>query len=122
MTKKTIIIGIAGASASGKSLLANTIVDEIGSNRVVVIHEDSYYRDNNHLSFEERARINYDHPDAFEHELLYQHLKKLQAGETVQVPIHDHKLYTRSSQTQLVGQHTIIVLEGVLLFVDPQLQ
>ena len=76
MTQPTIILGIAGPSASGKSLLANTIVNGLGSDQVVIISEDSYYKDNSHLPFEEREKINYDHPDAFDHSLLFEHLKK----------------------------------------------
>ena len=122
MTQKTIIIGIAGASASGKSLLANTIVNELGSDRVVVISEDSYYKDHSNIPFEERAKINYDHPDALDHELLYQHLIQLQNGETVDVPIYNHSQHLRDKETRRIGQHTIIVLEGILLFVEKKLR
>ena len=80
MKKNTIIIGISGASASGKSLLANTIVNELGSGQVVVISEDAYYKDHTNLPFDERVKINYDHPDSFDHDLLYRHLLQLQAG------------------------------------------
>lgn len=120
--KNTIIIGISGASASGKSLLAKTIIEELGSKQVAIISEDSYYKNFPDMPFEERTKINYDHPDAFEHELLYQHLQQLQEGKTVQVPIHNHAEYLRAEQTRTVGQHTIIVLEGVLLFVEPKLR
>ena len=75
MNNHTIIIGISGASASGKSLLANTIVNELGSDQVAVISEDSYYKDLHHLSVAERAKMNFDHPDALDHELLIQQLK-----------------------------------------------
>lgn len=122
MTEETMIIGIAGPSASGKSLLANTIVDELGSNQVVVIAEDSYYRDYPDLSIEECAKINYDHPDAFEHSLLQEHLHQLQNGKTVNVPIYNHSQHARAKETRKVGQHAIIVLEGILLFVEPELR
>ena len=88
MTKKAIIIGIAGPSASGKSLLANTIVNELGSDQVVVISEDSYYKDNSHLQLAQREQINYDHPDAFDHALLSDHLRRLQEGDSVEIPIY----------------------------------
>ena len=120
--KSCIIIGISGASASGKSLLANTIVKELGSKQVVVISEDSYYKNNSHLPLEERATINYDHPDAFDHHLLAQHLIQLQAGESVEVPIYNHTLHAREQQTRQVGPHAIIVMEGILLFVDRELR
>ncbi|EKD72867.1 MAG: hypothetical protein ACD_45C00557G0002 [uncultured bacterium] len=122
MTKKTIIIGISGASASGKSLLASTIVNELGSDQVVVISEDSYYKDHSNIPLEERAKINYDHPNSLDHELLYQHLLQLQAGQPVEVPIYSHSMHIREKETRKIGQHTIIVLEGILLFVEKQLR
>ncbi|PIQ43875.1 MAG: uridine kinase [Gammaproteobacteria bacterium CG11_big_fil_rev_8_21_14_0_20_46_22] len=122
MKNKTIIIGIAGASASGKSLLANTIVNELGSDQVVIISEDSYYKDLRHLPLAERAKVNFDHPDAFDHNLLCEHLDKLQNGETVDIPVYNHAEHIRSEKTRTVGQHTIIVIEGILLFVDPNLR
>lgn len=121
-SQNCIIIGISGASASGKSLLAKTIVNELGSNQVVVISEDSYYKDRADLPFEARTKINYDHPDAFDHSLLCQQLKELQQGKTVQVPIYNHTLHEREKQTRQVGQHTIIVLEGILLFCEEELR
>lgn len=120
--KNTIIIGISGASASGKSLLANTIVSELGSDQVVVISEDSYYKDHSNIPFEERAKINYDHPDSFDHELLCHHLSQLQQGKAVEVPIYNHSLHIREKETRSIGQHAIIVLEGILLFVEPHLR
>jgi uridine kinase len=120
--KKIIIIGIAGASASGKSLLANTIVDELGTDQVVVISEDSYYKDHSNIPFDERAKINYDHPNSMDHELLYQHLQQLQEGKSVNIPIYNHAMHTRDQKTRKIGQHVIIVLEGILLFVEPKLR
>jgi uridine kinase len=122
LTQKIIIIGIAGASASGKSLLANTIVNELGSDQVVVISEDSYYKDHSNIPFEERTKINYDHPNALDHALLYEHLLQLQNGQPVQVPIYNHSMHLREKETRTIGQHTIIVLEGILLFVEKKLR
>jgi len=122
MSNHTIIIGISGASASGKSLLANTIVNELGSDRVVVISEDSYYKHLPHLPFEERAKMNFDHPDALDHELLIEHLKILQQGKAVEIPRYDFNLHQRKTETRHIGQHRIIVLEGILLFVDAALR
>lgn len=118
MTKKAIIIGISGPSASGKSLLANTIVNELGSEKVVVISEDAYYKNNIDLPFAAREKINYDHPDAFDHALLCEHLRLLQQGESVQIPIYSHAEHRRLEKTRDIGKHTIIVLEGILLFTD----
>lgn len=122
MKNNTIIIGISGASASGKSLLANTIVNELGSGQVVVISEDAYYKDRNDLPFEEREKINYDHPDSFDHELLYKHLQQLQAGESIESPVYNFSTHARQKETRLIGKHAIIVLEGILLFVEPKLR
>jgi uridine kinase len=122
MQKKCIIIGISGASGSGKSLLAKTIVNQLGSNQVVIISEDSYYKDHAGLSPEERRRINYDHPDAFDHALLCQHLLQLRNEQAIEIPIYNHALDAREIETRTVGPHTIIVLEGILLFVEKQLR
>ena len=122
MSKQAIIIGIAGPSASGKSLLANTIVNELGSDQVVVISEESYYKDNSHLPFSEREKINYDHPDSFDHALLCEHLHRLQQGKSVDIPIYSHSKHMRLSETRTIGPHTIIVLEGILLFCDQKVR
>lgn len=120
--KSTIIIGISGASASGKSLLANTIVNELGSDQVVVISEDAYYKDHSNLPFEERTKINYDHPDSIDHKLLQKHLLQLQQGKSIDVPIYNHAMHIREKETRPTGQHVIIVLEGILLFVEQSLR
>lgn len=120
--KNTIIIGISGASASGKSLLANTIVNELGSDQVVIISEDAYYKNHSDIPFEERAKINYDHPDAFDHDLLYDQLIQLQEGKSIEIPIYNHSQHLRETKTRCIGSHAIIVLEGILLFVEPKLR
>ncbi|MBU0455894.1 MAG: uridine kinase [Pseudomonadota bacterium] len=122
MNNKTIIIGIAGASGSGKSLLSNTIVNEMGSKKVEVISEDSYYKDLGDMPFEERAKINYDHPNSVDHELLLNHLTALKAQENIKVPIYDFAMHSRKEETRKIGGHTIIILEGILLFVDQHLR
>ena len=122
MSKETMIIGISGPSASGKSLLANTLVNELGSDQVVVISEDAYYRDQSHMDFEERIKTNYDHPDAFEHDLLISQLNTLKAKQTIHVPVYDFSQHVRSNQTTTVGPRHIVVVEGILLFTDPDLR
>lgn len=121
-TDKVIIIGISGPSASGKSLLAKTIVNEIGSDQVVVIPEDSYYKNLDHLSMEERSKTNFDHPDAFDHQLLLDQLQMLKRGESINVPQYDFTEHKRKNESQKVGKHRIIILEGILLFVDEALR
>ena len=122
MKKKVIIIGISGPSASGKSLLANTIINELGSDQVMVISEDSYYKDNSHMPFEDREKINYDHPEAFDHALLCEHLRLLQLGQSIDIPIYSHSQHIRLPKTRTISNHTIIVLEGILLFSDLDLR
>ena len=122
MNKKVIIIGISGPSASGKSLLAKTIINELGSDQVVVISEDAYYKDCSHMPFVEREKINYDHPEAFDHELLCEHLRQLQEGKSIEIPVYSHSQHLRLPETRTIGDHAIIVLEGILLFSDQALR
>jgi uridine kinase len=122
VSQEVIIIGIAGPSGSGKSLMASTIVSEIGSDQVVVISEDSYYKDLGDMPQDARKSVNFDHPDAFDHALLCENLKQLQQGEGVEIPQYDHSTHSRLKTTKHIGKHTIIVLEGILLFADPTLR
>lgn len=120
--KKTIIIGISGASASGKSCIARNLLSELGSDQVSVISEDAYYKDLSHLSFEERSNTNFDHPDSLDHDLLLQHLQRLQNGESVDIPKYDFSNHLRMQETRHIDEHRIIILEGILLFVDKPLR
>jgi uridine kinase len=119
------IIAIAGASASGKSLFSQTIynelVTELQSGAIAVIEEDAYYKDQSHLPFEHRTQTNYDHPDAFEHDLLRQHLEMLRQGQSVEVPTYDYTQHTRSDKTRTVNPAKILIVEGILLLSDPAL-
>ena len=124
--EKTTIIAIAGASASGKSLFASTVyrelVAELGGQGIAILAEDAYYRDQSHLSFEQRQLTNYDHPSAFEHELLVQHLLQLRAGRAVQMPQYSYKTHTRVNETIKVNPGRVIMVEGILLLTDPHLR
>lgn len=124
--KDCIFIAIVGASASGKSLLAQTIVkeliDEVGSNQIGVINEDYYYRNQDHLSMEERVKTNYDHPQSLEHDLLIEHLETLQNGESVELPQYCYNTHTRLPETLSMGNKRVIVLEGILLLTNPELR
>lgn len=120
--EQCVIIGIAGASGSGKSLLSKTIVNELGSDQVTVISEDSYYKDWGDMPHNQKAAMNFDHPDAFDHSLFAEHLIALKEGKTVEVPTYDFSIHSRTSETRKVGNHRLIVLEGILLFVDEQLR
>jgi uridine kinase len=122
MKSKLMVIGIAGASSSGKTLLANTIVNELGSKQVAIIPEDAYYKDHPGLSFEELRKINYDHPDSLEHDLLCEHLRQLQRGEKIDIPQYDFTKHARRPDTLSIGNHTIVVLEGILVLSVPELR
>jgi uridine kinase len=122
MQANVMIIGIAGPSASGKSLLAHTIVDELGSDQVAIISEDSYYKDLKHLPVEERAKVNFDHPNSLEHELLSKHLRQLREGLSIDVPTYDFTKHSRKEATRRITKRQIIILEGILLFVDKTLR
>ena len=116
-----MIIGVAGGTGSGKTTLAAHIAKKFGD-KVAVITHDSYYRAQNDKSFEERCTQNYDHPDAFETELLKKHVKALVMGESVDVPVYDYTIHNRSDKTVRVMPKTVIVLEGILLFHDSELR
>ncbi|MFT7617755.1 MAG: uridine kinase [Planctomycetota bacterium] len=116
MTSKHILIGIAGGSGSGKTLVSNRIVEEYGPESVGVIILDSYYKDLSHLSVEERRKVNFDHPDAFDIDLLVQHLEALSRGESVEIPTYDYVNHNRRSETITLPGPPIVVLEGILPF------
>jgi uridine kinase len=120
--KKGILIGIAGASGSGKTLVANTIMEQLGSEKVVLIQEDSYYRDLTDIPFDERTGRNFDHPDAFDHALLGQHMRQLLEGQSISHPIYDFKTHSRLKDTRTVGPHIIVILEGILILSEAQLR
>jgi uridine kinase len=120
--KKGILIGISGASGSGKTLIANTIMKSIGSSRVTMIQEDSYYKDLTHIPFDKRTGKNFDHPEAFDHQLLADHLKQLLDGKSISHPIYDYKTHSRLPETKTVGPHRVIILEGILILNEPALR
>lgn len=121
-----VIVAIAGASASGKSLIASTIYKEIrakvGDSQIGVITEDRYYRDQSHLTMEERVKTNYDHPSALDHDLLCEHLKMLLRGESVEIPEYSYTEHTRTSNTTTMTPRKVIILEGILLLTEPRLR
>lgn len=116
------ILGIAGGSASGKTRVAHAIVEELGTQEVLVIDQDSYYRDLGHLPIEERRRQNFDHPSSFDNQLLLEHVRVLRSGGWVEKPTYDYAAHTRSPRTERIGGHTVIVLEGILVLEDPRLR
>ena len=116
-----IIIGIAGGTGSGKSTLAENIEKDF-KNNITMISHDYYYKSNEELPFEERAKLNYDHPDAFETDLLIEHLKQLKKGETIQRPSYSFVEHLREKQTYPVVPKKVILVEGILLFENKTLR
>lgn len=117
-----LFIGIAGGTGSGKSTITREIVRMVGSDKVVIMQLDSYYRKNDHLSMEERNRINYDHPASLEIELFVEHLKKLAQGEPVERPVYDFSIHNRKPETVTVYPKEIIIVEGILIFVSKEIR
>jgi uridine kinase len=119
---KSIIIGVAGGTASGKTTVSDAILERVGRDRIAYIQHDSYYRDLSYLPLEERRQLNFDHPDALETELLVAHLRQLQAQEPIEVPIYDFATYQRSHQVRRVEPRRVILVEGILILVDRELR
>lgn len=118
---ESIVIGIAGGTGSGKSTFTNRLRDAFPE-EVAVIYHDNYYKAQDDISFEERKKTNYDHPDALETDLLVEHLKDLRAGRSIQCPVYDYTRHTRSDKVTVVEPRTIILLEGILVLNDAQLR
>ena len=119
---KPIIIGVAGGTASGKTTVSDAILERVGRDRIAYIEHDSYYRDLSHLPLEERRKLNVDHPDALETKLLVSHLRQLQAGEAIEVPVYDFATYQRRPETRHVEARGVILVEGILIFVGKELR
>ncbi|MBR3187138.1 MAG: uridine kinase [Lachnospiraceae bacterium] len=117
----TILIGIAGGSGSGKTTLANNLVNYFGENEVSILRHDNYYKRHDEMSYEERSRLNYDHPDAFDTELLCDHIRQLKAGRRIEMPVYDYSVHNRSDKTTPVLPNPVIILEGILIFAEPAL-
>ena len=118
---KPIIIGIAGGSGSGKTTLTRNIYEQFKDD-VSIISHDSYYKDQTHLCMEERVKTNYDHPDAFDTDLLIMHLNELLAGNDIYSPVYSYVEHTRTNETVLVKSKKVILLDGILIFENKQLR
>jgi len=119
---KPLIIGIAGGSGSGKSTVARNVADSLGSLSVAFIDMDAYYRNFGELTLDERRRLNWDHPDAFDYDLLTDHLERLGNLETVDKPVYDFVTHLRSEEAITVEPSDVIVIDGILLFVDSRVR
>ncbi len=118
---RPLFIGLAGGSGSGKTTIADEVVDRLHG-RVALLHHDAYYRNLAHLSFEERTRVNYDHPSSLETELLVSHLESLRAGLAVEHPVYDFAQHLRSEETIRIEPAPVIVIEGILVLAEPELR
>lgn len=118
---KYLIIGIAGGTGSGKSTLVERICERFGPD-VCVLKHDNYYCAHDELTYDQRCKLNYDHPDAFETDLLIDHLKLLKSGQAINCPVYDFAQYNRTNQTTLVQPSKVILVEGILIFADPRLR
>jgi uridine kinase len=117
-----IVIGVAGGSGSGKTTVVRRIIDSIGPEEVAVLDHDRYYRDRNDLRLEERAALNYDHPDALETDLMVAHVLELKAGRAVEVPSYDFTRHARLAGSETVPARRAIIVEGILIFTDAALR
>ncbi len=122
LSRKPIVIGVAGGSASGKTTVSQTILARVGADRIAYVSHDLYYRDLSHLPLEQRASFNFDHPNALDNELLVAHLDALEAGHAVELPSYDFTTYVRLPQTRTLEPQPIILLEGILIFAEPVLR
>ncbi|MBR2826075.1 MAG: uridine kinase [Erysipelotrichaceae bacterium] len=121
--KKPIIIGIAGGSASGKTSVARKLVKNFDDDKTVaIIRQDDYYRDQSHMPFQERLKTNYDHPDAFDNELLIQQIDDLASGKSVEKPTYDYVNHTRSTITEIVHPSDVLILEGLFVLEDEEIR
>lgn len=122
MKNKTLLIGISGGTGSGKSTVTKKLVEFIKEENVAVIEEDSYYKDQSNISFEERVKTNYDHPFAFDNKLLIEHLKDLKSGKSIEKPLYDFELHNRKKETLLVEAKEVVILEGILILSEEEIR
>ena len=117
-----IIIGVFGGTGSGKTTIVNQIVSDFNASDIQVISQDAYYKDNSSITYEERCLLNFDHPEAIDFELLYEHLSALKNGENIQQPIYDFKTHNRTDKTLQISPKKILILEGILIMNYPKLR
>jgi uridine kinase len=116
------VVGVAGGTGSGKSTVAERIVEALPPDKVCILQHDNYYRDRLDLTYEERCQLNFDHPESLETELLIEHVERLKSGEPIAMPVYDFKTHRRSEATIAIEPRPVIVVEGILVFVDERLR
>ena len=119
---QSMVVGIAGGTGSGKTTLADLIVSSMGPEKIVYIAHDAYYRDQKHLPFEARAKVNYDHPDSLETDLMVRHIHALLDGEPIERPVYDFSIHSRLEETVRIEPKPVILVEGILIFTEKALR
>lgn len=119
---KPVVIGVTGGSGSGKTSVTKAIYESFKGHSILILEQDYYYKDQSHLPFEERLKTNYDHPLAFDNDLLIQHVGQLLRYESINKPVYDYSLHTRSNEIIEVGPKDVIILEGILVLEDERLR
>ena len=119
---RPLILGIAGGSGSGKTTVVSQIIRAMEPVPVSLLHHDSYYRDHPDLSDQERARLNYDHPDVLETPLLADHLRELLAGQAVEEPVYDFTTHSRTDETRQIEPNPVVIVDGILILAEPELR
>ncbi len=117
-----LIIGIAGGTGCGKTTVVNHIVNELPENEVCVISQDSYYKDTSHLTYDERTKINFDHPQSIDFDLLVEHLSELRDGKTIQQPVYSFVEHNRTSETVSTKPSKVIIVEGILILTNQKIR
>jgi len=120
--KSPLVVGIAGGSGSGKTTLAQLILERIGADKIAFLPHDAYYRNQNNMTYDERLKVNYDHPDSLETELLIEHIQSLKSGYSIELPVYDFTIQTRVEKTKHIESRPIILVEGILIFYERELR
>lgn len=121
-SREPYVIGIAGGTGSGKTTFSRELVATLMTNKIVYLSHDSYYRDQSNVPFSERVKVNYDHPDSLETELMIKHIEKLRNYQPVDIPIYDFVEHTRAKETEHIEPQSVILIEGILIFVVKELR
>jgi uridine kinase len=119
---RPITIAVAGGSGAGKTTVAQVILQEIGADMIAYVPHDSYYRELSDLPYDQRAQINFDHPDSLDTDLFIEHIRALQRGESIEMPIYDFATHTRTDEVRVVRPQNVILVEGILIFIEPRLR
>lgn len=117
-----LVIGIAGGTGSGKTTIAHVILERVGAHKIALLPHDAYYKDLNHLPPAQRTQVNFDHPNSLDTPLLIDHLIQLKNKEPVDLPVYDFRTHSRTQETKRIEPHRVIIVEGILIFVEPKLR